>query len=107
MLPLRSLALARAPKQAKRFSPSSLATRETGGGPYSGRWGGVGLTETTVSQHDEGALVIDFVDAPKRRLAWRGSGTRRLASNPDPELVTKRVTEAVSEILAQFPPKKK
>ena len=88
-------------------------TMNTGyrGGPYGRRWGGVGWggvgwTETTVIQYDEGTLVIDFVDRPARRLAWRGSGTRRLARNPDPELVTKRVNEAVNEILAQFPPHK-
>jgi len=66
----------------------------------------VGWTETTVSQYDEGTLVIDFVDRPARRLAWRGSGTGRLARNPDPDQVTKRVNEAVDEILAQFPPQK-
>ena len=67
-------------------------------------WGGVGWTETVVDQYEEGTLIIDLVDVPRRRLAWRGSGTRRLSADPSPERVTKRVNEAVEEILAQFPP---
>ena len=80
------------------------------GGPY-GRgwggagWGGVGWTETRVDQYEEGTLVIDFLDASDRRLVWRGTGTRRLSRDLQPERVTKRVNEAVDEILAQFPPK--
>ena len=79
------------------------------GGPH-GRswagsgWGGVGWAETVVDQYEEGTLVIDFVDVSARRLAWRGSGTRRLAWDPQPDRLTQRVNEAVDEILAQFPP---
>ena len=87
-------------------------TMDTGymGGPYGRRWGGVGWggvgwTETRIDQYEEGTLVIDFVDASARRLAWRGSGTRRLARAPSPERVTERVNEAVEEVLRQFPPK--
>jgi len=79
--------------------------RGPGGSRWRGAgWGGVGWTETVVDQYEEGILVIDLVDAAMRRLVWRGSGTRRLASNPRPEQVTQRVNEAVAEILAQFPP---
>jgi len=79
------------------------------GGPHRHRWrgagwGGVGWTETVVDQYEEGTLVIDFVDVSVRRLVWRGSGTRRLSRDPQPDRVTQRVNEAVDEILAQFPP---
>ena len=80
------------------------------GGPH-GRgwggagWGGVGWTETTVNEYEEGTLVIDFIDTSSRRLAWRGSGTRRLSRDPRPDRVTQRVNEAVDEILTQFPPR--
>ena len=80
------------------------------GGPH-GRgwdgagWGGVGWTDTHVQQYEEGTLVIDFVDASLGRLVWRGSGTRRLSRNPEPDRVTERVNEAVAEVLAQFPPR--
>ncbi len=79
------------------------------GGPHGrhGRgagWGGVGWTETVVDQYEVGTLVIDFIDVSLRRLVWRGSGTRRLSSDPQPDRLTQRVNEAVDEILAQFPP---
>lgn len=67
-------------------------------------WGGVGWTETRVDQYEAGTLVIDLLDAKARRVSWRGSGTRRLARNLQPEQVTQRVNEAVEEILRQFPP---
>ena len=75
-----------------------------GAGWRGGGWAGTGWTETRVEQYEEGTLVIDFVDAARRRLVWRGSGTRRLARNIQPDRVTQRVNEAVEEILAQFPP---
>lgn len=80
------------------------------GGPGGGRWngagwGGAGWQETHVHQFEVGTLVIDFVDVSARRLVWRGSGARRLASDPSPDQVTQRVNEAVDEILGQFPPR--
>ena len=79
------------------------------GGPHGRRWagagwGGVGWTETVVDQYEEGTLVIDLIDVAERRLVWRGSGTRRLSRDPQPDRLTQRVNEAVDEILAQFPP---
>jgi hypothetical protein len=67
-------------------------------------WGGVGWTETHVSQYEVGTLVVDFLDTPARRLVWRGSGTRRLSRDLQPDRMTQRVNEAVEEVLAQFPP---
>ena len=83
--------------------------RTYAGGPHRHRWrgagwNGVGWTETVVDQYEEGTLVIDFVDVSVRRLVWRGSGTRRLSRDPQPDRVTQRVNEAVDEILARFPP---
>ncbi len=67
-------------------------------------WGGTGWTETRIQQVDEGTLVIDLIDVAMRSVAWRGTGTRRIARDPQPERQTQRVNEAVDEILALFPP---
>jgi hypothetical protein len=81
------------------------------GGPH-GRhwggagWGGVGWAGTGVDRYEEGTLVIDLIDVSVRRLVWRGSGARRLSRDPQPDRLTKRVNEAVDEILSQFPPKR-
>jgi hypothetical protein len=77
--------------------------------PYGHRWndsgwGGVRWAETVVGQYEQGRLVIDFMDASERVLAWRGSGTRRLPENLRAEEVTRLVDEAVNETLRQFPP---
>ncbi|MDJ0848894.1 MAG: DUF4136 domain-containing protein [Myxococcota bacterium] len=80
------------------------------GGPHGNRWGGAGWagtgwTQTVVREYEEGALVIDLVDVRRRRVAWRGTGTRRLGRDPGADAVALRVDEAVDEILAQFPPR--
>jgi hypothetical protein len=79
------------------------------GGPHERNWGGagwggVGWAETVVDQYEEGTLLIDLIDVAARRLAWRGSGTRRLSRSPQSDQLTQRVNEAVDEILVQFPP---
>ena len=68
-----------------------------------GAWG-YGGTQTTVSQYEQGTLIIDVADARAQRLVWRGSGSRRVSQSSDPEKATENVNRAVQEILAKFPP---
>jgi hypothetical protein len=65
-------------------------------GPYGGR--------VDVSYYTEGALVIDFVDAKAKELAWRGVGTRVLRDYSSPEKMQQFIDETVDHILAGFPP---
>ncbi len=79
------------------------------GGPHGNRWGGAGWAgsarrQTVVHEYEKGALLIDLVDPSRRRVAWRGWGTRRLSRDPRPDQIARRVEEAVDEILGQFPP---
>ncbi len=67
-------------------------------------WGGPGWGETVVTRYEKGTLLIDLVDVATRRLAWRGSGRRRLSGTPTPDRVAGFVDQAVPEILAGFPP---
>jgi len=67
-------------------------------------WGGVSWSQTRVDEVAEGTLVIDFLDVAARQLAWRGTGTRRLSGDPSADRITRRVNEAVDEILRRFPP---
>ena len=77
----------------------------TGG---SGGFGGIGVSSGgDVKEVDEGALVIDVIDAGNGKLLWRGTGMRTLSSNPEPQKTTQTVNETVEKILAQFPPGKK
>jgi hypothetical protein len=65
---------------------------------------GYGGTTTTVSQYEQGTLIIDFAVENGEQLVWRGVGTRRLSRNASPEKSTENVNRAVAEILARFPP---
>ena len=68
-------------------------------------YGGMGGS-TYVTQYDEGTLVIDFIDVAENKLVWRGIGTGILDSTPSVEERTEKINNAVTEILAQFPPNK-
>ena len=69
-----------------------------------GRGGSVGF-QTSVSEYDEGTIIIDIADSETEILVWRGSGSRRIGESRDPDTMTEKVNRAVSEILSQFPPK--
>jgi hypothetical protein len=68
-------------------------------------YGGMGGS-TYVTQYEEGTLVIDFVDMAKQELIWRGVGTGALSDSPSVEERTANINNAVTQILAQFPPTK-
>ena len=52
----------------------------------------------------EGTLVLDITDVRTEEVVFRGWATKSLDSNPSPKQVRKYVTEAVGEILEDFPP---
>jgi hypothetical protein len=75
-----------------------------------GAWGGpIGgyPSQTTVSQYEEGTLMIDFVNPESTSLIWRGTGQSRLRRASSPEDREKLIRSAVDQILGQFPPSKK
>ncbi len=75
-----------------------------GFGSY-GNFGGIGIgTGGDISEYDEGMLIIDIIDAKSGGLLWRGTGTRRVSLQSDPEKTTQNVNETVDKIMAQFPP---
>lgn len=75
-----------------------------GFGSY-GSFGGIGIgTGSDISEYDEGMLIIDIIDAKSGGLLWRGTGTRRVHLQTDPEKTTQNVNETVDKIMAQFPP---
>ena len=56
-----------------------------------------------VSEYLEGTLVLDITDVRTKEVIFRGWATKSLDSNPSPKQVRKYVTEAVDEILEDFP----
>lgn len=82
-----------------------INTIHTGYG-YGRDWYGAGGTShTTVSEYEEGTLLIDFIDPSSKQLVWRGSGQARVRQSTSPKEREELVRKAVAEILASFPPK--
>jgi hypothetical protein len=73
-----------------------------GYGPY-GRWYG---GPVDVYEYEEGSLILDVVDAPSKKLVWRGAATAIIDPDATPEERTKRINEAIAKVLAKFPPSK-
>jgi hypothetical protein len=69
-----------------------------------GRWGGFTYPETYVQEYQEGTLILDFVDARRGNLAWRGWASKPIYEQPSPEESETNVREAVAAILDRFPP---
>jgi len=78
---------------------------------YGGWWGAgaypYGAGGIDVSYYTEGTLYIDIIDQKKNQLVWRGVGQGILGDPSTPQESTANVDDAVSQILAQFPPSAK
>ncbi len=56
-----------------------------------------------VREYLQGTLVLDIIDVRTEEVIFRGWARKSLDSDPSPEKVRKYVTEAVAEILEDFP----
>lgn len=63
-----------------------------------------GSAYQNVSKSTEGTLFIDLIDANKKELAWQGVGTGALRSSRNIEKKEERISEFVTEIMANYPP---
>jgi Domain of unknown function (DUF4136) len=54
-------------------------------------------------EYEVGTLVVDFFDAKKRELVWRGTATGII----DPGNTAEQINEVITKMLANFPPPKK
>jgi hypothetical protein len=91
------------------FSKSTKTDIQSYGYGYGYGYGYRGMGyggNVSVSQYDEGTLVIDFIDITSNKLVWRGIGQGVLQSNLTVEERTANINNAVTQILSQFPPTK-
>jgi hypothetical protein len=65
---------------------------------------GLGRTTNQNLMYTEGTLVIDFFDAAKEELIWRGVAEGHVKQSTDADERKKRIEEAVNQILRDFPP---
>ena len=69
------------------------------------RWGRTYYNDVDVRQYTEGRLAIDIFDAREKRPVWHGYATANISSITDRAERQALLREAVSKILAEFPPK--
>jgi Domain of unknown function (DUF4136) len=74
----------------------------TGGFGRYGYGSAVGYSQSNTYQ--EGTLILDVIDPSSERIAWRGWG---ISQSRDAHMDPERLHDAVTAILARFPPKPK
>lgn len=70
-------------------------------GGYYGVWSGAPATYNTIISYTEGTLILDFVDASRQKLVYRGIGSATVSG--DTENNAKKIAKAVEKIVAKFP----
>jgi hypothetical protein len=68
---------------------------------YGPGWG-TGFATTTVQMFYQGVLVVNIVDVKRNRLVFQGTSTQMVSSRPEKN--NKKLTKAVSEVFAKYPP---
>lgn len=63
------------------------------------------MTTTSFKIFEQGTLVLDLIDGPKRQIVWRGIAEAEVDRQRTPAEREKRLREAVAEVLKKYPPK--
>jgi Domain of unknown function (DUF4136) len=69
------------------------------------RFGGLGMSTTTVNNEQIGTLLVEMFDGNSKNLVWRGSATDTLSSNPDKNINS--LDKNVQKMFQHFPPEPK
>jgi hypothetical protein len=88
----------------QRVESSSVGIGTGFGIGSGGSFGGIGVSTPAGDAYDEGLLVIDFTDPKTGDLLWRGTGSKRVSRQSNPQQTTVDVNVAVEKVLSQFPP---
>ncbi|WP_312090193.1 DUF4136 domain-containing protein [Chryseobacterium sp.] len=74
-----------------------------------GMWGwgggfgwGIGMNRTWTSNYNEGAIIVDMIDAQSQKLVWQGIGSGISVDRPAAK--QKQIPQIMSEIMANYPP---
>jgi hypothetical protein len=63
------------------------------------------MTTTSFKIFEQGTLVLDLIDGPKRQIVWRGIAEAEVNRQRTPAERDKAIREGVSELLKKYPPK--
>jgi hypothetical protein len=81
----------------------------TGGFGYGRGWGGGmgGMTTATITTLTVGSVSLDMYEVASKHLVWRGTATKTVDVNAKPDKRQKNITNGVTKLLKNYPPKKK
>jgi hypothetical protein len=65
------------------------------------------MTTTSLKIFEQGTLILDIIDGPKRQINWRGKADAEVNRQNSAVKRDQRIREAVAELLKKFPPKPK
>ncbi len=68
---------------------------------YGRYYGGWGSTNVTVQSYNQGTLVLDFIDAGKKELVWRGTASGAVNN---PQKTREKIPQIIADLMADFPP---
>jgi hypothetical protein len=75
---------------------------------YNGYWRDYGHMRgfggIEVIEYEQGTVFVDFVSIATKDLIWRGTGTGVVEPDLSPKARDKRINDAISELLVNFPP---
>jgi hypothetical protein len=82
------------------------ATASGWGGPWGGGgpWGNLGSINGSTSTIDIGKLTVGLFDPAKKQLVWRGSASKTLSINKDPDKNYKKLERAMAKLFKNYPP---
>ena len=63
------------------------------------------MTTSSLKIFEEGTLILDIIDGPKRQIAWRGIARAEVNRQNSAAKRAERVREGIRELLKKFPPK--
>ena len=67
-------------------------------------WGNWGATRVTTSTIDIGKLTIGLFDPATKQLVWRGSASKTLDLNSDPDKNYRTLDKAMVKLFKNYPP---
>jgi hypothetical protein len=99
------LAISYQVSSAERRSFNTVNAGWGGGYGWGGGWGmGMGTSTTTENVWQEGSLILGIFDAATKNLVWTGTATTDLDPSRSPADRQKVIDEAVTKMMADFPP---
>jgi hypothetical protein len=65
------------------------------------------MTTSSLKLFEQGTLILDIIDGPKRQITWRGIAQAEINRQNSAAKRDQRILEAMTEMLKKFPPKTK